>query len=285
MHKALKQLRLRFFATIGAIFVTVGSAGAAEDSAWDGDARSAARLIAGAALRGSAALTFRAGVEIRLASGWKTYWRYPGDSGVPPRFDFSGSENVGSVAVLWPVPHRFTDDGGTSIGYKDGVIFPLRVTARDAGKPVTLSLKLDYAVCEKLCVPAEANAALKLAPVPSSHDAALAAAEGRVPKATSLGSAGPLSIVSVRRIISGAGKPLVAVDLIAPADVELFAEGAAPGWTLPVPMPAPGAPAGHRRFGFELDGLPAEVDPKGKLEIKLTAVAGREAIEVTAHLD
>ena len=266
--------------------ITAGPAWTAEDSAWDGDARSAVRLIAGAAVRASAAPAMRAGIEIRLGPGWKTYWRYPGDSGVPPRFDFAGSENVGNVTVLWPAPHRFTDDGGTSIGYKHNIVFPLRVTPRDAGKPVTLRLKLDYAVCEKLCVPAEAQAALALPGGPSIHDAAIAAAEARVPKPALRGAAGPLAIATVRRVTGGA-KPLVYIDVVAPAgtDAELFAEGPTQDWALPVPTPAQGAPAGHRHFSFALDGLPPGVDPKGPLEIRLTAVAGQEAIEVTTHLD
>ena len=60
----------------------------------------------------------RAGIELRLAPGWKTYWRYPGDSGIPPRFDFAKSRNVKSVTVRWPAPQRLTDESGTSIGYK-----------------------------------------------------------------------------------------------------------------------------------------------------------------------
>ena len=56
----------------------------------------------------------RAGIEIKLQPGWHTYWRYPGDSGVPPRFDFSGSDNVASVKVLYPAPHLFTDETGNT---------------------------------------------------------------------------------------------------------------------------------------------------------------------------
>ena len=64
----------------------------------------------------------------------------------------------------------------------------------------------------------------------------------------------------------GAGKPLVYVDVIAPAgaDVELFAEGPTADWALPVPMPRTARPRAIRRFGFELDGLPPGVDPKGR---------------------
>ncbi len=65
------------------------------------------RLVAGSA-GGADRTSLRAGIELRLATGWKTYWRYPGDSGVPPRFDFSKSTNVKSVTVRWPAPHRFT---------------------------------------------------------------------------------------------------------------------------------------------------------------------------------
>src|SRR5262249_38699427 len=95
--------RLRRTAAPGAIgicalsLIAVSNASAAEDaSGWDGDARSAMRLIAGSATAGNA---LRAGVEIRLKSGWHTYWRYPGDAGVPPRFDFTGSQNVKAVDV------------------------------------------------------------------------------------------------------------------------------------------------------------------------------------------
>ena len=141
------------------IAILLGTAARAADaSAWAEDSRSAIRVIAGA--NKSDAASLRAGIEIKLQPGWKTYWRYPGDSGVPPRFDFSGSENLGAAKVLYPAPHLFTDDTGNSLGYKDRVIFPLRVTAKEPGKPVTLRLKLDYAVCEKLCIPAEGRAEL-----------------------------------------------------------------------------------------------------------------------------
>src|SRR5262245_44570022 len=119
-----------------AAILVAAHAHAADASAWDGDARSAVRLIAGDTKSvGDAPL--RAGIEIRLAPGWKTYWRYPGDSGMPPRFDFAGSANVQQVNVLWPAPHRFADGSGQSIGYSGNVVLPLQVQAKDSTKPVT----------------------------------------------------------------------------------------------------------------------------------------------------
>jgi len=256
-------------------------ASAADASNWDKSMHSAVRLIAAGARHGDNP-TLRAGIEIRLDAGWKTYWRYPGDSGVPPRFTFARSENVKAVTVKWPAPHRFTDDSGQSIGYKAHVIFPLVVEPKDARRPATLRLDLDYAVCEKLCVPAEAKAELALASARTSQEAALTAAEARVPQRRSLGEASSLSIRAVRR----EARDRVVVDVIAPAgtSVDLFAEGPTPDWALPLPEPVAGAPDHVKRFALALDGLPGGAKPEGAL-LTLTAVAGEAAIEVTYRLD
>jgi DsbC/DsbD-like thiol-disulfide interchange protein len=254
---------------------------AADASEWDGDARASMRLIAGS--NAGAAETLRAGIEIRLGTGWKTYWRYPGDSGVPPTFDFSKSDNVSWVTVLWPAPHRFTDEGGSSIGYKGGVVLPLRVVPKDPTRPVTLRLKLDFAICEKLCMPAVGSSTLALSRGPSAQDATLAAAEASVPKPVRLGEAGPLTVRAVKRE-EATPHPRVMVDVEAPAGapLDLFVEGPTDQWALPVPEPVAGP--GPRRFSFELDGLPPGVDG-ANARLRYTLVSGSHAIEVTADLE
>jgi DsbC/DsbD-like thiol-disulfide interchange protein len=256
------------------------TAWAADASSWDGDARSAVRLLGGSPLHADGVL--RAGVEIRLAPGWKTYWRYPGDSGVPPVFDFSKSENIKSVSILWPAPHRFTDDGGASIGYKGGVIFPVHIVPERPNRPATLRLALDYAVCEKLCVPARGEAMLELATTPSPHESRLAAAESQVPKEARIGEAASLGIATVRREPANP-YPRVVVEVAAPATapLDLFAEGPTADWALPLPEPVPGAPPGRRRFAFDLDGVPPGVDATAA-RLRFTLVSGGNAIEVTA---
>lgn len=263
----------------------VGSARAADVSAWDGDERGAVRLIAGSRVDTTAGSALRAGVEIRLGPGWNTYWRYPGDAGVPPRFDFSGSQNLGAVEVRWPAPQRLDEDGFVSIGYHDDVVFPLRVTAKDAAAPVELRLKLDYAICQKLCVPARAKIALTVSGQATTQDATLAEADALVPRPVALGQGDALAIKAVHRE-QEAGRPLVVVDVAAPpdAEVELFAEGPTPEWALPVPEPVAGAPSGLRRFAFDLDGAPPGAKTDG-ISLKLTAVAGDQAIEVVTPLD
>jgi DsbC/DsbD-like thiol-disulfide interchange protein len=256
------------------------AARAADESPWSEDIRSAVRLLAGSNKNADANL--RAGVEIKMRPGWKTYWRYPGDSGVPPHFDFSGSENLKRATVLFPAPHLFTDETGKTLGYKDNVIFPLAISPEEPGKPVRLRVKIDYAVCEKLCVPAEGSADLVLGAGNSDQDAALAAAEARVPKQVTAAQLG----LTVRRVNDGP-KPLVSVDLGAPTGkpVDLFVEGPTAEWALPIPKPAQAAPPGRAQFSFELDGLPPGVDPKNQVDLTFTVVTGERSVEVKSHLD
>jgi DsbC/DsbD-like thiol-disulfide interchange protein len=285
MRMTAMMNRLRFTVALCAAGVAFGAvdASATEDaSLWDGDARSGVRTIAGA--RPTNAAYLRAGVEIRLMRGWHTYWRYPGDAGVPPQFSFAGSRNVKHVDVLWPAPERMIDGGTTSIGYSTGLIFPLRVVPQAAGKPVALRLRLQYAICEKLCVPAEGRSELTLAAGRASHDAALTAAEGRVPKRLNLGEGGDLSIRSVRRERGAGNKERAVVDVAGPSGVDLFAEGPNQQWALPVPTPVDGAPRGLQRFVFDLDGAPAGESYRGAL-LTLTAVAPGRSIEVSTRLD
>ncbi len=216
----------------------------------------------------------RAGIEVRLKPGWHTYWRYPGDAGVPPRFDFQGSQNVKSIDVHWPAPTRMTEAGLTAIGYDRDVILPLAIVPQDAAKPVVLRLKLDYAVCEKLCVPADGKAELALPGGASAREPSLTAAEARVPKQRKLGEGAGLGIRAVTRDGS-ADPPRIVVDVAAPegAKVDLFAEGPTPEWALPVPSEIAGAPPGLRRFAFALDGAPPGASYQGT-PVTLTAVAG-----------
>jgi DsbC/DsbD-like thiol-disulfide interchange protein len=247
---------------------------AAGASDWAGGQHSAVRLIAGSrpALEPG---VMRAGVEVKLAPGWKTYWRYPGDSGVPPRFDFTRSRNVESVTVAWPAPRRLSDSGGQVIGYKGAVTLPLRIKPVDPSQPVELDLKLDYAICDKLCIPVEAEARLAFDGTASAQDAALAAAEERVPRPVTLGEGTPT--------ITGIGRDTgrrVIVDVAAPPDttVDLFVEGPTAEWALPLPEPMP-ATDGARRFAFELDGLPSGAQADGAV-LRFTLVSSKGSVEV-----
>ena len=186
---------LGFAATVLASSLAI-EARAQDSSPWQRDGHSAVRLLAGS--RSGAVLL--GGIAFQLQPGWNTYWRTPGDSGVPPRFDFSKSENIEAVTVLWPAPMKFDDGaGGHSLGYKGQVVLPLRIVAKNADKPVTLRADINYAVCEKLCIPVEASAELPFTSVASTEDSALFAALDTVPKPANVGDPNPLTIRDVKR--------------------------------------------------------------------------------------
>ncbi|WP_240784056.1 protein-disulfide reductase DsbD domain-containing protein [Tabrizicola caldifontis] len=95
-----------------------------------------------------------AALDLSMAPGWKTYWRSPGDAGIPPAFDWSGSRNVRSVRIHWPAPSVFELNGMQTIGYHKQLILPLEVTPIDPAQPVSLAVKVDLGVCDKICLPA-----------------------------------------------------------------------------------------------------------------------------------
>ena len=232
---------------------------AADVSPWDDDVQSAARLIAAQARDEGGGRVFRAGVEIKLKDGWKTYWRYPGDSACRRRSISPSRRTSKSVTVLYPAPQRFPDGaGGNSIGYKGDVILPLHVVPQDARKPVTLNLKLDYAVCEKLCVPAEAKLELLLTGEPSAQDVTSLrpkrgcrslprSARPATPAIRAVHREAELGQAARRRGCRGAGR--CAGDAVRRRpDRAVGIAAAASRW--------PVRPPGLQRFAFELDGLP-----------------------------
>jgi DsbC/DsbD-like thiol-disulfide interchange protein len=253
--------------------------GRAQDaSPWQSEIHSAVRLLAGS--RSGAVLL--GGIAFQLQPGWKTYWRTPGDSGVPPRFDFSKSENVDAVTVLWPAPLKFDDGaGGHSLGYHEKVVLPLRIAVKNADKPATLRADINYAICEKICIPVEASAELAFTSVASTEDNALFAALETVPKPANVGDPNPLTIRDVRR----EGASQVIVDVVAPdaAEVNLFVEGPTPDWALPIPTLVEHGPPGVKRFSIELDGLPPGAKPEGAA-LKLTLVGADRAYEFNVNL-
>jgi DsbC/DsbD-like thiol-disulfide interchange protein len=254
------------------------SARADEASTWVRDLHSSVRLLAGS--RSGAVLL--GGIEFDLQNGWKTYWRTPGDSGVPPRIDFSRSVNVETVMPLFPAPMKFSDGaGGTSYGYQKHFVLPLRIVPKEPDKPLTLRVMISYAVCERLCLPVDANLELAFVDAVSAKDAELSAALNTVPKPAEIGTTAPLGIRDVTR-----DGDKVYVDVVKPqsARVELFVEGPTADWSLPEPKPLDHSPAGVSRFAFALEGLPPDTKAAGAA-LKFTVVSTDGAYEYNINLN
>lgn len=93
-----------------------------------------------------------AAIRIDLAPGWKTYWRAPGEGGVPTILRLTGSEDVTGMAIHWPRPEVFFANGIRSIGYHDEVILPVEFEVAADGT-VEVEGHIDMGVCLDVCMP------------------------------------------------------------------------------------------------------------------------------------
>lgn len=247
-------------------------------SAWVGGGHAEARLLA-TGPRDPAGPTL-AGIEIRLDPGAITYWRNPGDAGLPPTVDTAGSINIARASLHFPAPHVFDEAGSTANGYADDVTLPLDVTLLDASRPAVLDVELHYAVCASLCLPAAAHLRLTVPqrPVPEAA-AILDAAVAAVPRTAALGTPG---VPAVQRVAPVAGGSALDVTVNAAEPAALFVE-APEGWFL---QPGPPRATGPGEWVFP---VAVEQRPDGaKLEglaLRLTLVDRTGAVDVTTHMD
>jgi suppressor for copper-sensitivity B len=278
--------RLIIPALLICLSLPAGSAGAAPASDWSSSGHAAIRLLDGGERDDGTGR--RAGLEMRLDPGFKTYWRTPGDSGVPPTFDWSGSTNIRDVEVLWPAPHRFDDSAGSSIGYGGELILPLRVTLANPKAPATLSLAIDYAVCEKLCIPARGQARIQLVPGlgGSMETPRIEAFEAKVPQPIAARPGPAPAILSVQRH----GEETVAVSATIPAKgvADLFVEGP-DGWVFGAPRPVSSRPAPDGAievvYHAGVDARPDKASPLAGVPVTVTLATETGAIELRQRLD
>jgi DsbC/DsbD-like thiol-disulfide interchange protein len=161
---------------------------------------------------------WQAGILVELEPDWKTYWRMPGDSGIPPQFDWAGSENSAAIEVGFPVPRRFNDAGGETIGYHDQVVFPVFVKPEKLDAAVSLQLNMFFAVCKEVCIPAKAKAEAALEA--SAANPLLDEWLKRLPR---LAAAGDSPFVTAARFETRDNKPVLVVTLTGQAQ-DIFVE-------------------------------------------------------------
>jgi DsbC/DsbD-like thiol-disulfide interchange protein len=226
----------------------------------------------------------RFGIRVDLEPGWKTYWRYPGDSGIAPMIATDGSVNVASATLSYPAPVRMSDPSGQSIGYHGTVVFPLVVTLADATKPARLVVRIDLGLCKDICIPAHAELA-RLVPVAARasvrDSAVLAAHEARVPQPTRpehlhIAAIDPEPATPPALIVTLRGT------LAARPDLDLFAEGPNARWALPLPERI-ATTDDSSRWRVVLDGIPrADLPARGPL--RLTAATPEGGVELDLAL-
>jgi DsbC/DsbD-like thiol-disulfide interchange protein len=264
--------------------VAVAGSGGQSDlaSPWVELHQARVRLLAGPSVA-KAEGSLLAGVELALTDGWKTYWRMPGDAGVPPSFDWTGSINVGSIRVLYPAPVRMREPAAQTVGYKAPLVFPVEVRPKDRGSPVVLNLAMEFGLCHDICIPAEAKLSLTVRPsdMSGAPSAAMLAALERVPRAASERRTSDPELKRVTASLTGQMPRLLIEARFAHGEgADLFVE-AGEGAYLPLPQRLADAPDGTARFAVDLshDGNAQEL--KGKL-LRLTLISAAGASEFLA---
>lgn len=246
---------------------TITAAAGMTESDWVSGYNSRVRLLAGADAA-AAGQRVVAGVEIETKPDWKTYWRNPGDAGVPPAFDWSKSVNVAAAVVRYPAPQRLVDKGGVTIGYLGGVVFPVIVTPADPAKPVTLKLTIDYGVCKDICVPAQADLSLDIAAAGAGPmSAPLADALDRLPRMRGQERAGDPVVKSIA-VELAATPPRLTLDVLLPDGVSAEAIDAflvtEEGGFMPLPTRASAPAKGMARLVVDLSKDVDLKDLRGK---------------------
>ncbi len=118
-------------------------------------------------------------LQLTMEPDWKTYWRSPGDAGIPPVFNWSGSENIGEVEFHWPSPEVFESAGMRTLGFHDELVLPIEISPADPARPVHLQATVDLGVCQDICVPVH----LEIAPAdPGQDDPLIRKALARQPR-------------------------------------------------------------------------------------------------------
>ncbi len=258
---------------IGVLAALVLPAAAATGD-WVENGKARIRLLA-AGIDGTGHLN--AALEIELAPGWKTYWRTPGDAGIPPVIDFSASRNLGNVDVAFPVPERHDDGYTVTNTYEGSVVLPLTATLAAPAGGADLALKLDIGVCSDVCVPAHFEATLSVPPGAPDPDATavIAAAAKSLPARS---EPGVFAVDQVKRDGGTDKRPSFAMTATVPeADkAQVFVEGAA-DWYADIPKFV-SATAGRALYRFNFDTLGSKT-PLSNARVRITIVSAGRAIE------
>lgn len=213
-------------------------------------------------------------LHVTLAPGWKTYWRVPGDSGIPPVFDFAGSDNLSRVAVHWPRPSVHDSDGLETVGYTHELVLPVEIWPTAPGTPVTLRGQAMIGVCRDICLPVDLAFAGALPQDGGAPDAVIRAALDTVPGMARAGAArcGVAPIADGLRLDMTLDVPAQG------GDERVYVEtGRADLWTSPAVVVRDGT-----RLTAAIDLVPPEARPfaldRGALRI--TVLGDKAAIEM-----
>jgi len=109
--------------------------------------------------------TFQAGLRLRLAEGWHSYWRNAGDAGAPTEISFSLPDGASASPIAWPLPERIAFGPLVNYGYRGEVLLPVTLTVPATAQPgeiFAIQAEATWLVCADVCIPEEGRFTLNL---------------------------------------------------------------------------------------------------------------------------
>jgi DsbC/DsbD-like thiol-disulfide interchange protein len=208
-----------------------------------------------------------AGLLVQLQPGWKTYWRVPGAGGIPPDISATGN-NLKDVVVAHPLPQRFAGEDGETIGYKDEVVFPVRLVPMDREKPVSVRFTTFLGVCDVVCIPVkyEEQHVLRPAVATLPDFSILQHWQMQVPEAV---EKGPIRAATASVV---AGQVALGLALAEPVR-DIFVEGSAMHY-----FNAPVFAAGGLSATLTVNGAKSAAEVQGQ-SLRVTLSTGRRGLE------
>lgn len=225
--------------------------------------------------------TLRGALQIEPESGWITYWKEPGQAGIPPQITLSASQGMTLEKLEFPVPRLFTNEGLKDLGYDHAVTLPFTLRIDDLQKPLTLNASAFIGLCRNICIPFQAQFKLDLGEakgLPLEENLILDKARQSLPEKPSTDFAvthyaltgGNESLNLGLRLPDGADAP------------QIFVAG--PNGHVLFDQKNPQTTQGVYRVDMPVGRLPKAYEPKGK-SWDILVIAGRRAMETSLAFD
>lgn len=255
------------------------SAAQAASSPWFVTEGGQIRLIAAESKPGEPIL--KGALQVALKPGWKTYWRDPGSSGVPPQVDASSTPGISGVQIGFPPPRRFDDAYGSWIGYNDSTTFALTFSLDGKTSPSQIDAGVFLGICHDICIPVQANFSVML-----NTDMSEPGTDGIIEEAFAALPRAPQADFGVSGVALNEQNVVVnAVIPVSDGRAELFVENAG-GWYFGKPEPVSSA-GGIIRFSVPViekpNGTQEPVSVPYTLVTSSGAVAGKMSFGPTVE--
>lgn len=217
-----------------------------------------------------------AALRVVLKDGWKTYWRAPGDAGVPPAFNWTGSHNAAEIIIHWPRPLIFDSGGMRTAGYLQEMILPIEVVPTDPAQDVWLAAEVSLGICHDICVPLLINVR-NLLTGPGSATPEIVAALAELPERRD-----GIAHCAVEPVLDGVRVTAeIEMPALAAQEVALFELNGTPSWVSDSTTTRAGDVLTAVVEIVPYDARPFELDQS---QLSITVLGGTQAVEIRGCL-